>query len=85
MPLHVSPSQSYSFITALTCGSMLYGGVTYAAGFGSCSVWNACTRASTLNGPYAALSPASCGSVFCDVTAMRSAKSARYVLSDTRL
>ena len=56
---------------------MLYGGITAAAGLGSCSVWKDCVRTSTENGPYVALRPAFLGSVFCDVTATRSAKSAR--------
>src|SRR5260221_1300378 len=74
-PLHVRPAQSVSPIVAFTCGSMVYGGVTGAAG--SCSVWNDCTRTDAPKFPQLALRPASCGSVFCDVTAMRSEKSAK--------
>ena len=44
VPLHASPSQSVSDSAAFTCGSMLYGGVTAAAGLGSCSVWNESVR-----------------------------------------
>src|SRR6185312_945470 len=81
VPLHVRPSQSVSLSDPSTCGSRLYGGSTGA--FGSCSVWKLCARTSTDHGPDVAASPASRGSDFCDVIARRSAKSAKYVLSDT--
>ena len=52
---------------------------------GSCSVWKFCTRASTDSGPKLPVSPTSCASVDCDVMVTRSARSAKYVSSETRL
>jgi hypothetical protein len=64
-----------SSIVALSCGSRLYGGTTGV--FGSCSVWKLCARAMNANGPWLYEIAPSRGSVDCDVTAMRSARSAK--------
>ena len=83
-PSNDRPSQSVSSSRPASCGIRLYGGVT-GGDPGSCSVWKLCARNSACHGPRAHVKPPSRGSELCDVTAMRSERSAKYVSSETLL